>query len=213
MNPIPVSTPAKVSAMPLQPQSFSRREWIFRLVILTVLCGAIGLAWWTFKVRLLPLQQQSRELTASVSRLSTEVDQLERQWPQPKQEEVARRLAQAHTQLFGNQAALEAWLSQLKAQAEPLCLDTKAVLGQSIPKLTGEEELAVIPTTVSVNVRTALNDPAKESAYQRLLRLTQRLSIPQKRSDLAALTVIGGTNSVSNAQLVFHLWAGQGGKL
>lgn len=210
---IPVMVQPKAPPVPLQPKSFSRREWIFRLVIATALCGAVALAWWTLRIRLLPLQQQSRELSVAVSHLSTEVDDLERQWSKTKQEQTARRLAEAHTRLFGNQAALEAWLSQLKEQADPLLLDTRTALGQSIPKLTGEQEIAVIPTTISVDVRPALRDQAKDkdSAYQRVLRLAQRLTAPQKRADLAELTVVGGTNAISSAVLVFHLWAGEGG--
>ncbi len=209
--PIPVVVAPKSAPVPLQPTSFSRREWIFRLVTATVLCAAVGLAWWTLKIRLLPLQKQSRELSVAVSRLSTEVDDLERQWSKARQEETARRLSQAHTQLFGTQAALEAWLSQLKEQADPLLLDTKAALGQSIPKLTGEQEIAVIPTTISVDVHPAVNDQGREPAFQRVLRLVQTLTAPKKRADLAELTVVGGTNSISSAVLVFHLWAGEGG--
>jgi hypothetical protein len=56
-----------------------------------------------------------------------------------------------------------------------------------------------------------VNDPGKESAYQRVLRLAQRLTATQKRADLAELTVFGGTNSISSAVMVFDLWAGEGG--
>jgi hypothetical protein len=210
--PTPVPASPKARPTPARLPSSRRRDWIFRLVIVTALCAAGALAGWSFKCRLLPLQQQSRELTVAVSRLSTEVDALERQWPPVQQQEVSNRLAQAHAQLFGDQRALEVWLSQLKAQADLLHLETKTALGQSIPKLRGEEEVAVIPATISVEVHPALNDPAKASAYERVLRLTQRLTAPARRADLIELSAVAGTNSISSAGLVFHLWAGEGGK-
>ena len=209
--PVPIPLPSRATPVALQPSSFSRREWLFRLVVVVALCGSVVLAWWSLKFRLLPLQKQSRELGLAVSRLSSEVDDMERQWSKAQQEETARRLTQAHAQLFGNQAALEAWLTHLKEQAAPLQLDTRTELGKSIPKLTGAQEIAVIPTTVAINIQPAPGDPNKDSPYERVLRLAQALTASQKRADLAELTVTGGTNSISSAELVFHLWAGAGG--
>lgn len=210
--PAPRTVTARPLSLPREARSAGRSDWMFRGVIVVALCASAALAWWSLKVRLLPLQKQSRELAMSVSHLSITVDELERQWPEAKQEEVARRLAQAHHQLFRNQAALETWLSRADAQAAPLLLETKTALGQSVSKVSGEEEVAIIPTTISVEVQPRRNNPLKGSAYERVLRLTQGLMDSKQRADLAELSVDGGTNSIAHAKLVFHLWAGEGSK-
>ena len=209
-SPIPIPVPLKLPPKPLQARPFRSREWVFRLVIVLLLVGSVALAWWSLKFRLLPAQKQSRELSVSVTRLSTEVDDLERQWSKVKQDQVARRLNQAHAQLFDTQDAVENWLFNIKAQSDPLLLDAKASLGKSIPKTTNGQDVAIIPATVSVSVAPIFGVQDRESPYQRILRFSERLATLQKRADLIDLTVAGGTNSVSSASLVFHLWAGEG---
>jgi cell division protein FtsB len=209
-SPIPVSLPVKLLPKSLQARPFRRREWLFRLVIVVLLVASIALVWWSLKFRLLPAQKQSRELSTSVTRLSTEVDDLERQWSKARQDEINRRLKQAHAQLFSDQDAVESWLSNIKTQSDPLLLDAKAALGKSIPKTTNGQEVAIIPAIISVSVAPIFGVPDKESPYQRILRFSERLAAVQKRADLIELTVLGGTNSVSSAALVFHLWAGEG---
>lgn len=209
-SPIPIPVPLKLPPKPLQARRFSGRDWVFRLVVVLLLVGSIALAWWSLKFRLLPAQKQSRELSVSVTRLSTEVDDLERQWSKVKQDEVTRRLNQAHAQLFDNQDAVQSWLFNIKAQSDPLLLDAKASLGKSLPKTTNGQEIAIIPATVSVSVVPIFGVQDKESPYQRILRFSEGLATLQKRADLIDLTVLGGTNSVNSAGLVFHLWAGEG---
>jgi hypothetical protein len=184
-----------------------RGEAVFRVVIILVLLASLALAWWAFAVKFVPLQKQSRDLTMAVSRLSTEVDALERKWTKEEAAEIRARYKELHTQLFADTAALQAWLSRLEEMAAPLSLQATVEFGNTVPQLTNDYKVAFIPANVSLEVRPVLN--STESPYQRLLRLGQKLAVEGKRSDLAELTVSGGPMSITKAQLVFNLWAGE----
>jgi len=197
---------AALQANPVKP-----RDWLFRLAIVVSLLGSLGLTWWSFRVRLAPLQAQARELSIKVGRLSGEVDELERTWAKARADEISNRLFQAHSQLFVNQASLENWLANLQVQAEPLALEAKASLGKTIPQKVVGEELAIIPTSIAVDVHPTASADVAGSPYRRVLQLSQQLAAETKRADLAELRVEGGANSVARAMLTFELWAGTAG--
>ena len=182
-------------------------EALFRLIVVVVLLGSMALAWWAFAVRLVPLEKRTRDLTSAVSRLSAEVDGLERRWSKEEAEEVRARYRELHTQLFADTAALQAWMTRLEEMAAPLSLQATVEFGTTAPQLTNDYKVAVIPANVSLEVRPVLN--ATESPYQRLLRLGQKLASEGKRSDLAEMTITGGPMSITKAELVFNLWAGE----
>jgi len=197
---------AALQANPVKPQ-----DWIFRVVIAVLLLGSLALTWWSFNVRLAPLQAQARELSTKVGQLSTEVDELERTWAKARADEISNRLHQAHSQLFIDQASLENWMANLQEQAEPLALEAKANFGKTIPQNVIGEELAIIPTSIAVDVHPTTTAEVAGSPYRRILQLTQRLAAETKRADLAEVKVEGGPNSVGRAMLTFELWAGTGG--
>lgn len=184
-----------------------RSEAVFRLIVVVVLVGSLALAWWAFAVRFLPLQKRARDLTTSVSRLSSEVDGLERRWTKEEAEEVRARYKELHAQLFADTAGLQAWLTRLEEMAAPLSLQATVEWGAATPQLTNDYKVAFIPANVSLDVRPVLN--ATESPYQRLLRLGQKLAGEGKRADLAEMTITGGPMSITKAQLVFNLWVGE----
>jgi len=188
------------------------RDWLFRLGIVALLAGSVTVAWRSLQ-RLETRQKHCREISATVARLSAQVDDLERQWSRGQEEEVGGQLRQARSQLFCDQAALENWLSSLKAQTDPLALEARATFGKTIPRNIAEEELAMIPTTISVDVRPVREKERGGWPYLRLVQLGQRLTRQDKRADLVELKVEGGTNSVTGAVLVFNLWAGAEGAL
>ena len=66
----------------------------------------------------------------------------------------------------------------------------------------------MIPATIFLEVHPTTEQPA-QPPYQRLLQLAQQLGAGEKRTDLAELTVWGGTGSVSRATVVLNLWAGE----
>ncbi len=200
------TTPARAVVL-TQLRKPKRSEAVFRAVVVLVILASLALAWWAFAVKFVPLQKRSRELTVAVSRLSTEVDTLERKWGKDEAAEIRARYNELHTQLFADTAALQAWLSRLQEMAGPLSLEATVDFGNTVPQLTNDYKVAFIPANVSLEVRPVLN--STESPYQRLLRLGQKLAAEGKRSDLAEMTVTGGPMSITKAHLVFNLWAGE----
>lgn len=206
---LPSSTPVRQRGVFAPPKGLDARELLFRAVIVLVILGSLALAWWTYTRVFTPLQKQSRELTSTLGQLSASVENLERKWTRADVEQIRANCGQAYLQLFPNKAALEAWLDHLQEQAAPLALDVKVDIGKIRPRNDDEDIIAVIPTSVSLEVRPVA--AGGESPYQRVLRLGQQLAAEGKRADLAELHVAGGTESVSRALLVFNLWAGEDG--
>jgi len=184
-----------------------RSEAVFRTIVVLVILGSLALTWWAFTMRFVPTQNRSRELTTAVSRLSSELDVLERKWTKEETAEIRARYTELHTQLFADTAALQAWMSRLEEMAAPLSLQATVEFGNTVPQLTNDYKVAFIPANVSLEVHPVPN--SSESPYQRLLRLGQKLAAEGKRADLAEMTVAGGPTSITKAQLVFNLWAGE----
>jgi hypothetical protein len=138
------------------------------------------------------------------------VDRLERKWSPADTDEIRRRYREVYAQLFADPAALEAWLSNLAAQAGPLGLNVQVEFGASATATPDQQNLAVVPARILLEVQPAPG--GNESSYQRLLRFTEQLAAEGKRADLAELHVVGGNLSIPSATLVFNLWAGEAGK-
>jgi hypothetical protein len=181
-------------------------EVIFRIGVVLVMLASIAFPWWTYSERLIPLQKESRDLTSSNSALSAEVDKMDRKWSKDDAEFIRAKYKEVYSSLFADEAALQEWLDRLQKRALPLSLDVKVDFGKGTPQMS-DERLAIIPASVTLQVHPMPN--AKDSPFQRLLRLGQQLGTEGKRADLAELTVIGGTGSITNAILVFNLWAGE----
>jgi outer membrane murein-binding lipoprotein Lpp len=182
-------------------------ELAFRLVVVLVVLGSLGLAWWSIVSKLAPLQNQSRELTSAVGSLSAEVDALEHKWSRTEAEQIREKYLEAKRLLFADQAALDAWLASLQAMAASLDLKVKTVFGKPGPQ--SGANLAVLPATVSIELRPAAR--GAESGYRRLLKLSQCLIAGERRADLAELTVTAQEGRISMAEFVFNLWAAEEG--
>jgi hypothetical protein len=202
----PAEKGQRMIARTTNPVNFS--EWIFRLVIFIVFVCSVSVAWWSLTRVLLPLQKQSRELSTRVSRLSSEVDDLELKWNKTDASRINEKFGQIHSGLFIGDQALGNWVSDLKTQATPLGLDVQAEFGNTSPE-TNSLKLAKILTTVNVDVHPSSGIPGQPSAYQRILQFSQFLSTGEKRADLTEVTVSGGTNSIRHVVFVLNLWAGE----
>jgi hypothetical protein len=195
----------------VQVRSISRGEWLFRLVVLLLLGGSVALTSWVFKMKLAPAQQQSREMSAKVSAVLAAVDELDRQWDRQRTDSINSRADKAKKFLFDDQVSLENWLANLREQADPLFLEAKTDFGKTVPQKTDEQEIAVIPATISVSLLPTSDRDTKESAYQRVVRFSTRLMREDKRADIAEIHVQSGMGSIKRAVLVFNLWAGDEG--
>ena len=205
-EPPPIPQPRPVS-LPLRLLHY--HEVIFRIVIAVVILVSLVVAWWSFAKVLPPLQKQARELASTYAQVSADVDKLSGEWSETKAAEITNSYTAARARLFSSEEAFDQWLAHLNGQASTLTLDAKADFGKTIPVPVPGEKLATIPATIFLEVRPTADPSAAQSPYQRLLQLSKQLGAGEKRTDLAELTVWGGTGSVSRATVVLNLWAGE----
>jgi hypothetical protein len=208
MNPPPLPRygPQKVG-LPAKKKKLSHFDALFRLLSVILIAGSIAYAWWVYSHRLIPLQQQSRELNASLNRLSAEIDVIQRKWPGVVRDQIRTEYKEVRNQLFADEAELGRWLVRLEEEASPLALDIKVDFGKSAARTAEQEKLAIVPASVVLEVRPAIG--GTQTPYQRMLRLGQTLAAEGKRADLSELDVNGGPLSITHGLLVFNLWAGE----
>ncbi len=205
-EPVPASEARPLPQNGTPASGAGRRESLFRVIILLAVVGSVAVILWSLFGLLFPQLKQSRELSSTVARLSTEVDGLEREWTEAEAAQVRNRRRQVDFELFGGKAALEAWLAQLKEQGAPLGLGVRGDFGPVKTRLAGSHMLTIIPVMVSVEVQPTPPDATVLSPYQRILQLSQRLTGGEKRADLTELTVVAGTNSIRRAVLQLNYW-------
>jgi hypothetical protein len=206
-NPNPPIRP--MAAKPNVPSKrLTHWDLLFRFVTVVLISASVAFAWWTYNKKLIPLQQQSRAISADLSRLSAEVDTMERKWPQVQREQIRADYHEVHNQLFADEAELGRWLVRLQEEAGPLALDINVDFGKSTARTAEQEKLAIVPASVTLEVRPAIG--GTQTPYQRLLRLGQQLAAEGKRADLSELDMNGGPLSITHGLLVFNLWAGEG---
>src|SRR3954466_7967216 len=85
---------------PTSPRSY--KELVFRLVILLAFVASMALLWWTSSQVLAPRTNQSRELSTTVARLSSEVEEMERKWSAYEAQQLSNRFDKVQPQLFAN---------------------------------------------------------------------------------------------------------------
>ncbi len=205
----PEAPPGRVAGMRARVKTTSAKELIFRVLMVLLLAGSLGLVWYTNAKVLTPAQKRTRDLNTTLSRLGAEVDEMEHQWGKDDIGKLTTEFSEAQAQLISEQPQLENWLSTLRQEVLPLALDANARFGDSVLQATDPQKLALIPTTVSVQAQAAANVQGVESPYNRILRLTNNLLARETRGDLTQLTVTGGLGVPVKAELVLNLWAGE----
>ena len=204
----PMGKPRRVTLA--QPRKLNHLEALFRVVILTLILASLALAWWSFSRRLVPLQQQSRQLAVKLNRVATEADALEMKWPKAEAAQIRADYQEVRSELFADEAELGRWLMRLDEQAAPLALEIKVNFGKSTSRTAEDEKLAIIPASIVLEVHPTIG--GNQTPYQRMLRLGQQLGAEGKRADLYELSVNGGPLSITHGLLVFNLWAGEESK-
>ena len=208
MSPPPRLPSSAQQRVTLPARKLSRWEALFRFVNVVLIAGSITFAWWVYTHRLVPLQKQSRQLSGSLRSLYAEVDVLERKWPKSKRDEIRQNYQEVRNELFADEAELGRWLVRLEEDSTPLALDIRVDFGKSTARTAEQERLAIVPASVTLEVRPAIG--GTQTPYQRMLKLTEQLAAEGKRADLAELDVNGGPLSITHGLLVFNLWAGEG---
>src|SRR5579862_2292338 len=198
-------TPQQTAMM----QSRKAKPWevLFRVVNFTLILASLGLAWWTFNKRLIPMQQRSRQMASNLQALSSQVDDMSRKWPKYERDQVRTDYQEVRNQLFADELELGRWVMRLEEQSGPLALEINVQFGSPTTKTNEMEKLAVIPASITLVVRPTVG--GTQTPYQRMLRLGQQLGAEGKRADLAELTVNGGPLSITKGILVFNMWAGE----
>ena len=196
-------TPQHIALM----QARKSRPWeiVFRVINFGLILGSLGLAWWTFNKRLIPMQQRSRHLASNLQVLSSQVDDMSRKWPKFERDQIRNDYQEVRNQLFADETELGRWLMRLEEQASPLALDIRVKFDKPTINTNSTEKLAVIPASVTLEVHPTIG--GNQTPYQRMLRLGQQLGAEGKRADLAEMTVNGGPLSITRGLLVFNLWA------
>ena len=206
-----MSPPARVplpGTAPRQHRRLTYWEVLFRLLNVLLIVGALALAWWSYNKRLMPLQKQARAVSAALAKLAFEVDLLERRWPKADRDQIRSDYKETRNQLFADEAELGRWLVRLEEEASPLALDLNVNFGKSIARTAEQEKLAIVPASVTLEIRPVLG--GTQTPFQRMLKLGQQLAAEGKRADLSELDVNGGPLSITHGLLIFNLWAGEG---
>lgn len=195
---------APPSAMPIKRHPVADRltasELLFRIVVVLLLAGSLLLAWWSFSFVLAKPLKESRRLNTEVTKVSREVDEMERNWNAEQVEEVDRKFSKALTMFLREDVT--SWARNLDDQAYKLNL---LLDDGGAPTFEAVTNLGIGKVNIRLEVLPD-READVETSYQRLLRLCQYLTTVDTRCDMPELTVVGGSNSVSRASMTLNLW-------
>ncbi len=189
------------------PRSFVRST-VARLGMATVLVLAVGLALWSFFLRLRPVIREFQEKTTLMTDLGNEVQQLQLNWDTLDANRTDEKFVAARKQLFAGPADTERWQTDVKNQTLGLAWETRIQMGAARPLPQTNQQLAVLPATLSLQPSAAARQT--NSPYNRLLLFLRDLARADKRIDLVELSANGSSNSVEQARAVVHLWSYEG---
>src|ERR1700739_1927711 len=106
-----MSEPHADSLLPVtKDPGFNYWELLSRIVVAGLLLSSIGLLWWSYYGVFVPRLKESRDINATVARLTAEVDELNRQWPPDKIGQLNQKFALVQPRLFASPSELENWL-------------------------------------------------------------------------------------------------------
>lgn len=188
-----------------QKGQFSYPDLLARLVVTGLLLASVGLLWWSYYRVYIPRLKVTRDLNASVEKLTADVDLMDRRWTKAEVATINERFLLVQPRLFADQPELEGWLADFRDQVNPLALDIKTELVGASP--VEETKLLMLPTKMTVTFRPAPEGATNASPYQRLLQLAERITAQGKNADLTELTVDSGMNSISRAVVGINFWA------
>ena len=200
--------PNLISQPVTRTEGFNYRALIARLLVGIILAGSLWLIWWSYYRVFFPYFKESRELTQSVAKLSTEVDQLKNMWSAKDLEEINKKTGMVHTNLFADRADLQTWLANLRDQSMAMGVDLKADFTHSLEQTDAEPRFLIFYTKLSIQFQPVPGPEKGPSPYQRLLQLTQLLTAGEKADCLNELTAESGPRSIEHAVMDFNFWTG-----
>jgi hypothetical protein len=205
---VKLSTPAPApKPPPLKAPQTRGSVWAVRLGMLAGVALALGLVYWAVFVRLLPITTEHREKALEMTRLGDELEQLRNRYTPAQIEEVKSRYTAARASLFDPSQEVTDWQTQLQDQARIQILESQFKVSDPQPVNSPMEGLTALTAEVSVQPNLVLGSAT--SPYARLLKFTESLTASPKRLDFLELSVTGDSNSVSQAQAVLQIYAGE----
>jgi hypothetical protein len=196
--------PAKPAALPAPRKAGS--IWLVRMGLCAGLGIALALLYWSVFVRLLPITKQHNAKALQMTRAADELETLRRRFSAEEIEGLRSRYAQAQDALFDLKSGATDWQTQVEEEARNGTLTSNVKLGTPA-LITNVAGIAAI--TAEVVLQPNVNERTNVTAYARLLKFTDGLASTAKRLDLLELSVTGDSNSVSQAQVVVQLLAGE----
>ena len=187
-----------------QKGQFSYTDLLARLVVVGLLLASVGLLWWSYCRVYAPRAKVTRDLNASVEKLTAEVETMDRRWTKAEMDAINDRFTLVQPRLFADQPELEGWLADFREQIAPLSLEIKTDLASPSP--APEAKLLSLPATMTITFRTTTEASGGPSPYQRLLQFAERITAQDKNADLTALTVDSGLNSIGRAVVGVNFW-------
>ncbi len=175
-----------------------------RLLLVPPMIGAVVLIWWSVK-RLAPVQQEIAKITASISRLNSEIENMESDLREAGGEQgIEDCFRQAEEQLLPGRPGIEAWSKEMEQAALVHGLEMSISFGKPESRSVTNYLTTLVPADLVLRPRADL--PDDRSAYQRVLDLAETVVNTGHRIDLVQLEARGASNSVGYARMTLHLW-------
>lgn len=190
------------AALAPQPRS-AKSAWTVRAVILLSVTGCLALLYWSVFVRLLPVTTEHREKALEMTRTADELEQLRARWTAQQIEEIKEQYARAQEALFQREEELATWEEETRNEASARVL---AATLKRQPAITSRAD-GIQMITAQVDVFPEDIFGSTNSPYNRLLLFADALARSPKRLDLIDLSVVGNSNSISQAQAVVQLFS------
>ena len=209
--PVPTKAPAgtggkQKSGIALAPEPRSAKSaWMVRAVILLSVAGCLVLLYWSVFIRLLPVTTEHREKALEMTRTADELEQLRGRWTEQQIAEIKERYARAQEALFQRDEELAAWEEATRNEASMRALAATVKRQPAIPITSTADRINRI--TAQLNVVPEVIFGSTNSPYNRLLPFANAIAHSPKRLDLIELSVVGNSNSISEAQAVVQLFS------
>jgi len=180
------------------------RRIVQRILLLLPLGAAFGLVAWSLH-RLQPVLRATSAATDRVTRVSTQIDDLERARARAEEEEVSLRFQKAMADYATGEGSVREWLMDLRERAAPLAFALNAEIGEVVARDVGGQSLSLIP--VRIELEPVEGFSPSRGAYQRLIEFCRYMAGHRLRVDVVDMTVAGSAGSVGRAVLTVHIWA------
>ena len=191
-----------VAALAPQPRS-AKSAWLVRAVIFLSVAGCLALLYWSVFLRLLPVTTEHRNKAQEMTRTADELERLRARWTEQQIAEIKEQYARAQEALFQREEELAAWEEETRNQASTRVL---AATLKRQPAITSPAD-GIQMITAQVDVFPEDIFGSTNSPYNRLLLFADALARSPKRLDLVDLSVVGNSNSISQAQAVVQLFS------